>query len=84
MLTVRSVQDDVREDDGRAELAPADDDGGYVSPDFDLPSASEEEEVPPPSKRSRQAGKGRKESSGAGQELADEEQLALQVLRGRR
>ncbi|KAG6886098.1 hypothetical protein C0993_002617 [Termitomyces sp. T159_Od127] len=45
-------------EDGRipqAELAPASDDDGYVSPEFDLPDLSDEDEdvIAPPSKRSK-------------------------------
>ncbi|KAI0791502.1 DEAD-domain-containing protein [Irpex lacteus] len=60
--------------------AAEDEDDGYVSPEFDLPPASESEEgqrAPPP-KRAR-ASEGRRNKS-----LADEEELALQLLRSRR
>ena len=62
-----------------AALGAADDeDDGYVSPEFDLPSESEDEPAPPPSKRARgAAGKGNKDIS---RTLADEEELALRLL----
>ena len=54
-------------------------DDGYVSPDFDLPPASEsEEERAPPPKRPRASSQSRKKS------LADDEELALQLLRRRK
>ena len=56
-------------------IDPVEDDG-YVSPDFDLPPESDDEDVvPPPAKRV----KGPVKST-----LAEEEELALQLLRGRR
>lgn len=69
-------------DDGPsfAMLAPMPDDDGYVSPDFDLPSASEDDEdvPPPPKKRSKTLAAGLSRTS-----LEDEEELALQLLRRR-
>ena len=55
---------------------PAEDDG-YVSPDFDLPSASDDEDDIPPPKRAKGA-------KGPTSALAEDEELALQLLRGRR
>ncbi|KAI0089434.1 DEAD-domain-containing protein [Irpex rosettiformis] len=58
--------------------AAANDDDDYVNPEFDLPSTSESEEEPaPPPKRAR-ASEGKRNNS-----LADEEELALQLLRSR-
>ncbi|KAH9928023.1 DEAD-domain-containing protein [Epithele typhae] len=58
---------------------PSDDDGGYISPEFDLPSESEGEaeadERQPPSKKARTHVVSR---------LAEEEELVLQMLRSRR
>lgn len=69
-------------DDGPsfAMLAPIPDDDGYVSPDFDLPSASEDDEdvPPPPKKRNKTLATGPPRTS-----LEDEEELALQLLRRR-
>ncbi|KZP30818.1 ATP-dependent RNA helicase dbp-4, partial [Athelia psychrophila] len=69
-------------DDGPsfAMLAPIPDDDGYVSPDFDLPSASEDDDdvPPPPKKRSKTLAAGLSRTS-----LEDEEELALQLLRQR-
>ena len=63
-------------------LAPLDDDDdGYVSPDFDLPSESEGDDVlPPPAKRAKSGAslKGKGKSS-----LAEDEALVLDLLRGR-
>ena len=69
-------------------LAEADaEGGGYVSPKFDLPSASESEhdDVPPqkrqkPSRKSREVPDPRESRPMA---LGDEEALALALLRGR-
>ena len=56
------------------------DDDGYVSPKFDLPDVgSSEEEQPPPSKRSRTV-----VSRSERNALEDDEELALQLLRGSR
>lgn len=66
------------DDEGGAAFAPILDpveDDGYVSPDFDLPPASDnEEDGAPPPKRA-------KSSKSA---LAEEEEMALQLLRSRR
>ncbi|EED79339.1 predicted protein [Postia placenta Mad-698-R] len=67
-----------------ATLAPPDEDDGYVSPQFDLPSDSEDsdrEAVPPPSKRAK---KSDAERSHVHDSLEDEEELVLQLLRQRR
>ncbi|KDQ09527.1 hypothetical protein BOTBODRAFT_36933 [Botryobasidium botryosum FD-172 SS1] len=71
-----------------------DEDDGYVTPDFDLPPASDEGEdgidvYVPPSKRSRNSKhhEGKKEKdrkSRLDRTLQDEEALALQMLRGGR
>jgi ATP-dependent RNA helicase DDX10/DBP4 len=81
------VQMSVSDDDDAAmgpTLTPAEDEDGYVSPDFDLPTESEEEAPSPPSKRrkgmSEPAGKSRKQAV----TLEDEEMMALQMLRSRR
>lgn len=60
-------------------VAPLSDDDGYVTPDFDLPSESESEVEPPPKRRKPSA-------SGSllpprPQNLEDEEELALRLLR---
>ena len=57
---------------------PPDDDDGYVSPEFDLPSESEDE-APPPSKRVKSFARGK---PAAADSLEDYEQLALKLLRG--
>jgi len=54
-------------------------DGGYISPEFDLPSASEREDTPPPKKRKFRE----KSRADAPTSLGDEEALALALLRGR-
>ena len=54
-------------------------DDGYVSPDFDLPSASGNEDSPPPKKQKYH----KKNRAGAPTSLGDEEVLALALLRGR-
>ena len=63
-------------------LAPLDDDDdGYVSPDFDLPSESEDDDIPPPPAKRAKPGAGLK---GKGKSsLAEDEALALDLLRGR-
>ena len=58
-----------------------DEDDGYVSPDFDLPSESESEHEVPPPKRQRSDGKKTKTLQPT--TLEEEEELALQLLRGR-
>ncbi|KAI0372411.1 DEAD-domain-containing protein [Pilatotrama ljubarskyi] len=66
-------------------VAALSDDDGYVSPEFDLPSASEDEESeyerPPPKKAKTTAANHKKPE---GTTLEEEEELALQVLRSRR
>ncbi|THH26515.1 hypothetical protein EUX98_g7671 [Antrodiella citrinella] len=78
----RKRKDREREGDGDggavAMLDPLDEDDGYVSPDFELPSESEDEQ-PPPTKRIKSSG-GSKETSGVA--LQDYEQMALKMLRG--
>ncbi|KAI0745161.1 DEAD-domain-containing protein [Earliella scabrosa] len=71
------------DDDGDAVLGPTvaelSEDDGYVSPEFDLPSASDGEESSderPPAKKARKAA--------ALSTLQEEEELALQMLRSRR
>ncbi|THH00301.1 hypothetical protein EW026_g2192 [Hermanssonia centrifuga] len=65
---------------GVATLASVDDDG-YASPDFELPSADEDEQGTPPPKRAKSNNsKGEKSNSS----LARDEELALQLLRGKR
>ena len=62
---------------GIATIDPVDDDG-YVSPEFDLtPSSDEDEDALPPPKRT-------KGIHGPKFALAEEEELALQLLRTRR
>ncbi|KAI0049515.1 DEAD-domain-containing protein [Auriscalpium vulgare] len=72
------VDDDV---DGPI-YAPLDEDDGYVSPDFDLPSASDDERAAPPPKRTRTA-KPAPASNGTGSDIEDEEEFALRLLRRR-
>jgi hypothetical protein len=64
--------------------AYSDDDNGYVTPDFELPSMDEREEAaflsaPPPS--GLPPAKKRRNVEAA---LEDEEELALRLLQGRR
>jgi ATP-dependent RNA helicase DDX10/DBP4 len=61
---------------------------GYVSPEFDLPSASESEyDDAPPQKRQRPSSRKTREDSDPRKSrpmaLVDEEALALALLRGR-
>ncbi|KAI0786991.1 P-loop containing nucleoside triphosphate hydrolase protein [Abortiporus biennis] len=82
-----------READGDHEVAvavvpPLDEDDGYVSPEFDLPSEADSDEdtfVPPPAKRSRgsQSTIPTEESSKT-LTLEDQEERALKLLRNRR
>ncbi|KAH7921470.1 DEAD-domain-containing protein [Leucogyrophana mollusca] len=67
-------------DVGIAAIAPVTDDEGYVSPEFDLPSDSEEEITPPPAKRKKSVPT---PTRLRGQDIEDEEELALQLLRKR-
>lgn len=60
----------------------ADEDDGYVSPEFDLPSDSEDEPHPPPSKRVKSSGDGNRNKKRSGDSLEDYEQMALKMLRG--
>ena len=64
-------------------LAEADTEGdGYVSPEFELPSASEQDDVPP-QKRQKPTRKNRKDfQESLPSALADEEALAIALLRG--
>lgn len=55
-------------------------DDRYVSPEFDLPSASDEDESPP-AKRKRHSGKKDRPPKGSMDNIADEEELALALLR---
>jgi ATP-dependent RNA helicase DDX10/DBP4 len=61
------------------ELAHPDEDG-YISPGFELPSEGDEEDMPPPLKRSKHSTSFKDNSKG----LEDEEELALRLLRNRR
>ena len=67
-------------------LAPVEEDEGYVSPDFDLPSdsASEEEEelTAPPAKRAKGASSRKDKTEKSN--LADYEELAIRLLHGTR
>lgn len=72
-----ALQENYSSDDEGAAMAPVIDpveDDGYMSPDFDLPSSSNEEDALPPPKRVKSA-----KST-----LAEEEERALQLLRSRR
>ncbi|KAI6145260.1 DEAD-domain-containing protein [Pisolithus tinctorius] len=60
-------------------VAPLSDDDGYVTPDFDLPSESESEVEPPPKRRKPSASGSLLPSRP--QNLEDEEELALRLLR---
>ncbi|KAI0772732.1 DEAD-domain-containing protein [Trametes elegans] len=78
------------EDDADGALGPTvaelSEDDGYVSPDFGLPSASENddsEDERPPSKRPKTTAV-RSTRPSAGTTLEEEEELALQMLRSRR
>ncbi|KII91775.1 hypothetical protein PLICRDRAFT_173579 [Plicaturopsis crispa FD-325 SS-3] len=69
-------------DDTGAVLAPLSDDDGYVSPEFDLPSGSDDdadEFVPPPSKRHKVSESKRPSAP----TIEDDEELALSLLRKR-
>ncbi|EMD36799.1 hypothetical protein CERSUDRAFT_114703 [Gelatoporia subvermispora B] len=65
----------------------AEDDDGYVSPEFDLPSGSDSEDErdhwEPPSKRAK-VSSAKSRAPAADNSLQDEEELALQLLRSRR
>ncbi|KAG6898320.1 hypothetical protein C0992_011912 [Termitomyces sp. T32_za158] len=70
----------------QAELAPASDDDGYVSSEFDLPDLSEDIEdtiAPPPSKRSKLSDRhdGRKLARMHDNTVEEDEELALRLLR---
>ncbi|RDB30847.1 ATP-dependent RNA helicase dbp4 [Hypsizygus marmoreus] len=69
-------------DGGEAVLAPlSDDDDGYISPDFDLPDYDDDEEdMPPPSKRSKTSGRPGKVHTDE-HTIEDDEELALRLLR---
>lgn len=66
-------------------IASALGDDGYSSPDFDLPSDSEDDlsDPAPPSKRTRTLGK-RVSNRAADMTLEQEEETALQLLRRRK
>lgn len=61
-----------------------DNDDGYASPEFDLPSESEadDERAPRPSKRAKSESKAVARTGKSS--LADDEALALQLLHGKR
>lgn len=63
-------------------LDAADDDDGYVSPEFDLPSQSDDERGPFVKRVRGQ--EERRTTVGLSSTLADDEQLALRLLRGKR
>ncbi|EPQ51768.1 DEAD-domain-containing protein [Gloeophyllum trabeum ATCC 11539] len=69
-------------------VQPLPEDDGYESPEFELPSASdsEDEAAPPPPKRSKKAPNSRPERNTSPElnNLEDEEELALRMLRSRR
>ena len=61
--------------------APSDEDDGYVSPEFDLPPASDDEEDDRgPSRPAKRFKKAPQEED---MDLDDDEQLALRLLRKR-
>ncbi|KAI0356989.1 DEAD-domain-containing protein [Trametes cingulata] len=77
------------DEDGDVAMGPTvaelSEDDGYVSPEFDLPSASEDEESEyerPPPKKAKTSAPANKQTGGT--TLEEEEQLALQMLRSRR
>ncbi|KAG6873510.1 hypothetical protein C0995_014778 [Termitomyces sp. Mi166 len=81
-------REEMMEDGGitQAELAPPSDDDGYVSPEFDLPDLSEDDEediAPPPSKRSKISDRhgGGKNARIHENTVEDDEELALRLLR---
>lgn len=61
-------------------VAPLSDEDGYVTAEFDLPSESESEVEPPPPKRKKPSASGSSLASRP-QNLEDEEELALRLLR---
>ncbi|KIJ63585.1 hypothetical protein HYDPIDRAFT_29379 [Hydnomerulius pinastri MD-312] len=67
---------------GHAVLAPLSDDDGYVTPDFDIPSESDEESdfAPPPLKRAKATSMSKPRRPTA-EDIEDEEELALRLLR---
>ncbi|KZT08099.1 DEAD-domain-containing protein [Laetiporus sulphureus 93-53] len=73
-----------------ATLAPLEEDNGYVSVEFDVPSESDEDEgfeaAPRPSKRTKTSTANGRDGNGQSglSRLEDEEELALQLLRRKR
>ena len=85
-MTDRSAQEDDHDGGfaGAPVLADPDEDDGYVSPEFDLPTASESEDEPAPPPAKRAKAEPSKKSKGGKSKLAEDEELALQLIRGRR
>jgi ATP-dependent RNA helicase DDX10/DBP4 len=65
-------------------LTSADEDDGYISPEFNLPSSSDNDNAPPPSKRSKKSNKKvhKYEGTRGLGDLEDNEALVLRLLRG--
>jgi ATP-dependent RNA helicase DDX10/DBP4 len=75
LTSLSQGQDDIDEGGTFGPMIDPADDDGYISPEFDLPlDEDDEDETPRPPKRAK--------SSKAA--LAEEEELALQLLRGTR
>ncbi|KAI8989191.1 DEAD-domain-containing protein [Trametes punicea] len=76
------------EEDGDVAMGPTvaelSEDDGYVSPDFDLPSDSEDESERPPSKKTKVDSSTGSLGKPQSTTLEEEEELALKVLRSRR
>lgn len=73
-------------DESGAVVAPPSDDDGYVSPEFNLPDPSSEDEehwqtAPPPPKRSKISNPKSERYPSPLDDLEADEELALQLLR---
>ncbi len=73
-------------DESGAVVAPPSDDDGYLSPEFDLPEPSSEDEehwqtAPPPPKRSKTSNTKSQRHPSPLDDLEADEELALQLLR---
>ncbi|KAI0059949.1 DEAD-domain-containing protein [Artomyces pyxidatus] len=79
----REHEIDLGSDGVVATVAPLDDDDGYVSPTFDLPSEHSDSDVPHLRKRKKIAEEHPARQPRRAPTLEDEEELALQMLRGR-
>lgn len=64
-------------------LGNAEEDGGYISPEFDLPSESDEESSPPAGGKNNRLPQSKKRKVDVHDAMDEDEELALRLLRRR-